>query len=627
MSNALGLKQVGTGNVVAQQIDGATVSQFGGEFYRETIGTLDNSGGNKNHRIVQMEDNTVCAIVWNGSTFASYYFEGTAVKIELSADPAGGSPTAGDTISVGANTATLLEDYEAGDNYVIVYQETPAALGTGAATFSPGGETATVTARVDNSGEWYKVYEATSAGKGVDFVTGIHPYRTADDDLAYAYVYQTSADEWRIVRRVGGTWSTSADIGTIATPGSITYFGPSTTNGNILYWLAGKGVSTSGVQTVNLLDESLTTHEANYGNPTNSYATANPLINWNNRVLRIRGHSSPDILDVTSGTPVTIASIPSPAGNAGLVAWVNPNDEALYAMQIGSFSGRCCRVVVDPTDNQVKVCNDMNDFSLRAALFPGGISTDVIGNSLIDYDTTPGSRICRIYIKTALANTPEVYVANGWTNLVSGSSVTWNGTQGNVDDVVFPSDPGLSVGDIIRHNTTNLSYEVAGITGGSNQNIQLVSGVTYPTTPPSTASVTSIAQAYTSSGTATGMVDSCLPFGTISAGDYVYTDGELHISVVGRTRGIGAETWTFEAYSPSGTETVNAIGYYLIKSDGTYGVATLQSVTGGSASMSGTTIQNITADNGSTQYTVQWNVTADGVPTGTAVARYLDVVI
>jgi len=55
------------------------------------------------------------------------------------------------------------------------------------------------------------------------------------------------------------------------------------------------------------------------------------------------------------------------------------------------------------------------------------------------------------------------YNLETWTDLDSGLTAIFNNTIGNADDVVFQNTvaASLSVGDVIRNNTTNRIYEVA----------------------------------------------------------------------------------------------------------------------------------------------------------------------
>ena len=172
MADLLVLKNRGSGNVQPGfvTLEGSSVAAYGGPISRETVISDTASTNMLSHRAAQISQQQYYVHASTaGSKLRIYrtlrenvFSNGKVQKLVISGNPTpGGNPLSGETVTQGAVTGTMVEDYKTGDLYVIVKNVSGGAgtFASGAITFS-GGDSATVSSVEDNGGEHYLDYES-----------------------------------------------------------------------------------------------------------------------------------------------------------------------------------------------------------------------------------------------------------------------------------------------------------------------------------------------------------------------------------------------------------------------------------------------------------------------------------
>ena len=199
----------------------------------------------------------------------------------------------------------------------------------------------------------------------------------------------------------------------------------------------------------------------------------------------------------------------------------------------------------------------------------------------------------------------EWEIEDPWEALVAGATnVIWRGTAGNANDVEFPSNPGLIVGDWIRHRKKNQCFRVAGVTGANNQLIQISneSGGDISAPPNGSSATDKMGSLLTIMGSPSTLIGYSFPNDQRGGGGYIYSEGDLHVEWRNNEKVLGGERITFKCFSDDGTKLVTLKGQYVAK-DNTIQRCTFKSPSAGSLAGDSLSVTSIPADN-STEHTV-----------------------
>lgn len=560
-----------------------------------------------------------------------YEFFPDALKINLTGDPAGGAglPDEGDTVFglTSSATGTLIEDYITGDNFIKydpvngTFVDGETVLITGSAS---GSNTATLTGSgnpEDNQGEWGVAYTTSNSQDQQLGHSGLQSAVDSDNRTKMFYLFDnTAADVISVAHDPDDDSFTETNegasgIGNTANQGSAGMVG-----NNTIFWVRG----TTALQSFNPRTSALTSESTTASN-SNTYSF---VTTRGQTYYAFPSGTNVFFSEVTTGTSVAIDTFTAGAAlEFQFDMWVGPDDDAIYiaSTRITNLN-RLERYHFEGASLIRDSSTVLTDDDLGEAIFPTAVRTGATGNKLwsyMDYETTPGTKLLRHFWQSSISTNVDEYQWTNWSNLVSGASVTWNGTTGNSNDVVFPSNPGLAIGDWIRHNTTNRVFRVEAVSGASNEQIEIAA--LGAAAAPSTSSVTSSAQEWSFVGNPTANVGYSRAKLMEDGGAHTYpgtgtASGRGEITDV--TDITAGERISFQIFVESGTPTVSAQGYFL-DADGQLNQMTLSAVSNGT--LNGNTNENLTADNGTTTYTFDWNANADGVSDADFIVRYVRI--
>lgn len=574
--------------------------------------------------------------VWptgTGAPVRFYEFFPTALSIILTGDPAGGSslPDEGDIIFglTSSATGTLVEDYITGDNFINyiptngTFVDGETVLITGSAS---GSNTATLAGSsnpINNQGEWGVAYTTTNNQAQQLGQSGLQLAVDSDNRTKMFYIFDTGSNNISVKHNSDTDQFTETDEG--ATTANADPVGSAGIVGNNrIFWVRGNTVGASRLQSYDPRTDSLTDEAA-------TRTSRKSFVTIKGNVYYVYQSSSNVIFeDVTSGSAVSIDTFSS--GSSGEVMfdmWIGPDDEAIYiaATRIGGGNeNRILRYHFEDAALIRDSSTTLTDDDVGEALYPSALRTAPLAAkiwSYMDYETTPGTKILRIFYQSSVSTSADEYQWSNWSNLSGGALVTWNGTTGNSNDVVFPTNPGLSIGDWIRHNSTNRIFRVEAISGASNEQIEI--SAAGAATAPSTSSITSEAVEFSFTGNPTSNVGYSRINLMEDGGGHTYPGAgtsSSHAEIINYTDITAGERISFQIFTESGSPTVSAQGYFLDES-GELQQMTLSAVSNGT--LSGNTNNNLTADNGTTTYTFDWNANADGVTDADYIVRYIRI--
>jgi hypothetical protein len=306
--------------------------------------------------------------------------------------------------------------------------------------------------------------------------------------------------------------------------------------------------------------------------------------------------------------------------------WAGKDDNALYTMfeqdsvvkQVDRFYIDDLGVVQKNTEFNF---NPTNRFILD--ILPAALQ-NVTNTSAYFFRNNEDDQLNPTFLAHAGAATGDLsqYNLETWTDLDSGLSATFNNTIGNADDVVFQNTvaASLSVGDVIRNNTTNRIYEVAAV---STTDVQIASFLNAGGDATATDSAVSKMTPWTLAAAASGSAGMAFPADNRGGGGYTYAVGEHTSKLVTRVGLAGKERFTFTLHSDSGILVVKVSFFYRLD-DGVDRQCTVSNPSVG-APLNGNVNEGLTADNGVTEYELTWDQNTDGVASGSSVEFFIKV--
>lgn len=620
-------------------LNGTSISNLGGNLHRETGYTLTGSTHARTHLAVQSSDNKVfCLFVDGGIPAVVYEFNADGIKMNITADPSVEDPVIGYTISGQSSgaTADIINNYETGDNYILISNITNGPFTSGENIDILGGtsgNTATLTGTPaeDNGGEWIKVFSSNNNSRANGSSSGIHEFRN-DGSLGLGFVYYSGSNAVNLVKRQeGGSWT---EVGVLGTVGTVftNYYG-SIVNENLLYTSIQRNASgfrNLYIFFVDLLNETLTASTT--GHIGGLLSPSLPIHQFQSSIyLFFRNGNAGVIYDITGGTFSVFDSLPTTSGDyafgAGAFMTAYDDNSFLWVSSTDSATMTVLRYFIASDGSLTRNMFPLGSTELNYNSFwfsggnPGASNTPVFINSNLEDNV--GSQTLTFYVKTSgNTNVFSAYQYNPNTSINGGEVATFSG--GNT--ITYTSDPGLSVGDWIVKESDNVAWYVSSVSGASNE-IITVDTAENTQTFENTNSATSKPNEPTSLGSVANSNNVLLPSDQRGGGNYIYTSGELHCELISRSEVVGGERWTFVAYSDDGTTTVNVKGYVQSKRTMQISQTSFVNPSGGSSSLNGNTIENVTADNGVTEYQITWNAVSDGFSSGDQIRRYIEVSI
>lgn len=640
----LGLQFMTGADVNVVRVQGTVATALGGKLDRATNYTAQAANGlGVSHGAKQAPNGKVYARHCDGDGQAPYVTEffPTALKIYLTGDPVGGTPVKGDTVTgdTSGATGTLIEDYQAGDNFV-KFVPTSGTFQDGENVTFSGTETATLTGSGNpesNGGEHGETFVGSftvDTGGSVPMMSGIHQYVRSDGKIGLAFMYKDNASSTTVR---GCVWDPNTELWSdiLITTSAVNFVrsGPSYSRDGVIHWRVGtqtNPIATNGAYIV-------------AWNPgTNSYAQGvlsgtlsdwrHNIVEWNGDLYTMSATSSfgvekPRLYRVTGGSVVLVDEIPQVTANWNRTynLTVGQDDNALYCFSSRSGVARIARWHLDEDNNVVRDSivstgdTDGIENAVAAPSLQSGLSGLQHYTNFMDLETTPGS-VTHYFWMSDNAAAAKQYQYVPWTNLDGGSSASYVSTGAFTAEITFSADPALAVGDWVRNVTTNQAFRVTAINVGGDPKVIEVTGNSDSGNAPGTGSaVWQKANQWTEISASGGQVGVAITNDLEGNGGDIFTTGERHIGISNVIGLPGAEQLSYVPRSDTGTDNVTIAGYFMTK-DRTYGQMTLQNPSEGS--VSGQTIINVTANNA--EKTVEWDSDGDGAPSE-VVRRWLRI--
>ena len=637
--------QRGSGDVTLGTVStgGAAVTSIGSKV-RDAHATLslnNEEHWGPSHRAIQVNNKVFILYRDTASKLAISEFSPNAQSLLLAADPAGGGtptlPTAGLTVTqaVSGATGVLLEDYIASDNYINIKTVTGTFDAVNSCSFS-GGTTVTVTPTSveNNGGEFFRrtVGLISNTLSQTSSFTGAHHYLDSNNDLNFATLYMSTSGTFGVT--YASATDTFTESASLHSNTFIERMGASVGFKNTIYfWYAQSFNYLIGVYSPLSNSVVINFQGSDSGTGTGVFSAKvsvqSSLAIINGRVFENRHRQARWLLsEVTGATTVTKFStvadnVTDPARAAW--CWAGKDDNALYTMfeqdgvvkQVDRFYIDDLGVVQKNTEFNF---NPTNRFILD--ILPAALQS-VTNTSAYFFRNNEDDQLNPTFLAHAGAATGDLsqYNLETWTDLDSGLSATFNNTIGNANDVVFQNTvaASLSVGDVIRNNTTNRIYEVAAV---STTDVQIASFLNAGGDATATDSAVSKMTPWTLAAAAPGTAGMAFPADNRGGGGYTYAVGEHTSKLVTRVGLPGAERFTFTLHSDSGSLTVKVSFFYRLD-DGVDRQCTVSNPSVGS--MNGNVNEGLTADNGVTDYELTWDQSTDGVASGAAVEFFIKV--
>lgn len=638
MTAILAFKNRGSGNQQLTRVNtGGGVAQSLGGPVRDANATLidDNSRyWNIGHRSIQINDKVFVVYRNASGRVAVSEFVPDAQALILSGDPTGGGtpiPLQGETVTqaVSGATGVLVEDYIAGDNYIHVKNVSGTFDAVNSCTFSTATSSTTPTSVEINGGECFRRFQGAVTLKSTESFTGAHHYVSPNNKVNFAFLYIHSSNSMRgvVYDSDNDTFSESANLLTEDS----SFVAASIGFKNTIYFKHTTG-SVYYLSVYNPATESVT-NVAMPGNPGTSTPTQQ-IQQANLAVIKDRvftvgytdagGTGTYDLLEVTGGTPTVLFTTSSAADfNSFRFAWTwqGRDDNAIYLQLQSAFTVQ--KLVYRFYIDDAGVVQKNMEFVLAPTttfadlIFPPALETATSNAAGYFFRTNEDNQLNPDFICHAGSTGGAVseYNMETWANLDSGLVATFNGTLGQVDDVVFQNAPALSVGEVIRNNTTNRAYKVAAVSG---VNVQLTSFMDAGGDATSTDSAVSVMSPWIFQASTTGSAGLAFPSNNSGGGGYTYTPGEHTFKLVSRLGTPGKEKFTFTLHSDSGTLGVKVSFFYRLI-DGVDRQATVSDNVGAGTSIVSNEMLGCIADNGATVYELSWNQSTDSVESGASV--------
>lgn len=632
-----------SGPVNAARVLDSAVLPLYGSILREAAITNNNNSFELNSRIKHIAGAPYYMVHAAGQPIRFYKGYNGATKILLAADPTI-LPLAGETITQGGTTGTCAEDYIAGDNYVVVLGETNGPFVAGAVSFSGGG-TATINSAEDNGGEFALDFEGSLNPQTEVSVSGLHYARMPSGAAGLAMTFISLAGANQVTITFDPTLTPGSEWSEVTRGAGGSIFGAAGTSvihNNILYW--NYRLSSSTIRAFLFFNPE--TDVAGFFTVPLSREMGVGLAICRGRLFAI-GRSSASsstlrLLELVGGGSVTRDDVAS--AGVGADSWLlsgsiqpylfrGEDDNALYAVEsLGTLAGvnrQVVRWVVPAAGALTRTCpidGGQSQIDIGEAILPldrreDSVNTNDLWRTYRDIETTPGSPILNHYWFQSFSVAAVQYIWAGWSDLVSGNPVTWDGTT----TVQFPSPHGLSVGDWIRHNDTNLSFRVSGTPSTTEATIDDSIAIDQGFAIPSAASATSQMQEMAAVAPTGLIIAYDMSDDGKGGGDSTFTPGEKHPDMISPPADVvGGERQEWLGYE--GTGPCRATGWFM-RADGSVQQMNLANADqGGPLTIIGNEIQGVTAD-GVTPFEVTWLSEGQGIVPGEIVDRWLRIFV
>ena len=642
--------QRGSGDVTLGTVStgGAAVTSIGSKV-RDAHATLslnNEEHWGPSHRAIQVNNKVFILYRDTASKLAISEFSPNAQSLLLAADPAGGGtptlPTAGLTVTqaVSGATGVLLEDYIASDNYINIKTVTGTFDAVNSCSFS-GGTTVTVTPTSveNNGGEFFRrtVGLISNTLSQTSSFTGAHHYLDSNNDLNFATLYMSTSGTFGVT--YASATDTFTESASLHSNTFIERMGASVGFKNTIYfWYAQSFNYLIGVYSPESNSVVINFQGSDSGTGTGVFSAKvsvqSSLAIINGRVFENRHRQARwQFSEVTGATTVvkfsTVAdNVTDPARAAW--CWAGKDDNALYTMfeqdsvvkQVDRFYIDDLGVVQKNTEFNF---NPTNRFILD--ILPAALQ-NVTNTSAYFFRNNEDDQLNPTFLAHAGAATGDLsqYNLETWTDLDSGQTAIFRNTIGAVNgagtaDVEFVGDvsASLSVGDVIRNNTTNRIYEVAAV---STQYVQIASFLNAGGDATATDSAVSKMTPWTLVAAAPGTAGMAFPADNRGGGGYTYAVGEHTSKLVTRVGLAGKERFTFTLHSDSGSLVVKVSFFYRLD-DGVDRQCTVSNPSVG-GSLASNEVSGWTADN-TTNHEFTWDQNTDGVASGAAVEFFIKV--
>jgi hypothetical protein len=642
--------QRGSGDVTLGTVStgGAAVTSIGSKV-RDAHATLslnNEEHWGPSHRAIQVNNKVFILYRDTASKLAISEFSPNAQSLLLAADPAGGGtptlPTAGLTVTqaVSGATGVLLEDYIASDNYINIKTVTGTFDAVNSCSFS-GGTTVTVTPTSveNNGGEFFRrtVGLISNTLSQTSSFTGAHHYLDSNNDLNFATLYMSTSGTFGVT--YASATDTFTESASLHSNTFIERMGASVGFKNTIYfWYAQSFNYLIGVYSPESNSVVINFQGSDSGTGTGVFSAKvsvqSSLAIINGRVFENRHRQARwQFSEVTGATTVvkfsTVAdNVTDPARAAW--CWAGKDDNALYTMfeqdsvvkQVDRFYIDDLGVVQKNTEFNF---NPTNRFILD--ILPAALQ-NVTNTSAYFFRNNEDDQLNPTFLAHAGAATGDLsqYNLETWTDLDSGQTAIFRNTIGAVNgagtaDVEFVGDvsASLSVGDVIRNNTTNRIYEVAAV---STQYVQIASFLNAGGDATATDSAVSKMTPWTLVAAAPGTAGMAFPADNRGGGGYTYAVGEHTSKLVTRVGLAGKERFTFTLHSDSGSLVVKVSFFYRLD-DGVDRQCTVSNPSVG-GSLASNEVSGWTADN-TTNHELTWDQNTDGVASGAAVEFFIKV--
>lgn len=648
MATILGLSYKGGSfyQVTQTALGGSGTSTLYGQLDREAQSVATTVSWEHSGAMVAQLGDAIYLLVCESGTAPRIYkgYDGAILVRTDGVDPTPTLPLAGETITQGLVSGTLVEDYKANDDFFVVTGEAGGTFGAGTVTFTTGND-AVLISREDNGGQFALEFESAQTTDGISagFSKGSglhHGLVSGKPSLGFMFI-DGSNNIWTCTRNpTSGLWSEN-DSG-INTSVSFRGNSGSVVHRNTIYWVKDGDNSRDimSVMTMNISTGVVTYTAATFTNNTTCVPGA-PII-WNGRIFCSYNSNNTvgQLREISGGAIVTVSSL-----SFSVVVWVKStpgtcfvgtDDNALYVVIVGSGGLSLVKRFYDDGTNIVLSCpagvtnaldTEVGEVMLPAAIRTG-MSTVSHGHSFLDIETTLGTKIQRFwhYNGSLVGGTEFKYTDS--VALDSGIAATVSGTIGSPNDLEFQNSVAASlvVGDWVILADSNSCFRVAAVslTDVQLENLTGATGGTaiiQPTPSAGSEIIRKVQVMGTESGSEGGLSGVALPHGTVGGG-HVYTVGEVSGEFTDQTpvpNGVRLEFTIFDPFTNSLGADITARGYFL-KEDGTIGQMTLSAV--GQATKSGNSNTLLSSGVGQT---FTWASLTDGVTDGQFTDKFLEI--
>lgn len=606
--------------VVILNTESATGQNMGGPLQREPVfGTFPLH--RRTHRVAQSAGKLFTIVYSAIGQMAVYEFDPDAISLDLSADPSGGTtlPVAGDTVTGGTSgaTGTLLEDYVAGDNFLVI-EVTSGTFVAESLTIvggTSGSNTATSTAVNDRGGEHFIVFKDTCIGA----ISGLHHSRTPAGDVTLHGLYRRSGNDVYVAVYDSATDTWSGQLIGVLGGASGGRVGASICDQNTIYWynwFFGSG-NPDYVVTHNTLTGATTI--AALPTASTELDEGACFLSWEGGVYALvaddSGSDPTHLMEITGGSPVIIDTVDEINNYSTIAGFVSPDDNALWLLGLSDTAGiaNVCRWV-KRADGTVVRTSGVNPTALNesigGALLPVALQPPVATGfaRFRDIEDTPGQIKVRLYFSSSIgAGAFSEYLYNPAAQVDSGLAATFNGTS----TVTFQNDVSaeLAADDwiIVWAEKDKFAFRVDAVVGPSVTISSL--GDVNNVIPTGDFEVRKV-QILSSFGANPNSVGCVFPDAEDFSGGHIFTVGEIEAVPLSRTPVVGGVRQFFKIFDPGNNGFTDRVAelYFFNKE-------TQQIQRGTIVNSSGSVVSNqatgLTADGATVEY-IDWDAEADG---------------